>query len=66
LLPLVVIVFLILAIVLPSAVIKARRTSPGIGRVLAVVTAVVCGIAMVALVGLVILAFAINSAWSSG
>ena len=58
--------FLVLVIVLPTSLIMAWRTGPGRGRVLAIVLAVVSGIALAVLVGLFLFAIAINQAWSSG
>ena len=63
--PLSIIIFLVLVIVLPTSLIMAWRTGPG-RRVLAIVLAVVSGIALAVLVGLFLFAIAINQAWSGG
>jgi hypothetical protein len=65
-LPLSVIIFLMLVIALPASLIMAWRTGPGRGRVLAIVLAVVSGIALTVLAGLFLFAIAINQEWSSG
>jgi xanthine/uracil permease len=65
-LPLSVIIFLVPVVVLPASLIMAWRAGPGRGRVLAIVLAMVSGIALAVLIGLFLFAIAINQAWSSG
>jgi hypothetical protein len=65
-LPLSIIIFLVQVIVRPTSLTMAWCTGPGRGRVLVIVLAVVFGIALAVLVGLILFAIAINQAWSSG
>jgi xanthine/uracil permease len=59
------IIFLELVIALLASLLTAWRVGRGRGRTLAIVLAVVSGIALIALVGLLLFALAINRSWSS-